>query len=100
MALFADGELLTVDGRHIERDTLESLSPFANMPEMMHFDLVRAIADGTVIAQLGLCASEPPLRLNINRVETARRFLDASYGLIKEVDFPPIRRSPAARSVE
>ena len=66
MTLFADGKLLAVDGRHIERDALESLSPFANMSEMMHFDLIRATADGTAIGQLGLGPSEPPCGLDID----------------------------------
>ena len=49
MTLSADRHLLTVNSCHIEIKSFQVLSSFADVFDVMHFDLFRAVADGTVV---------------------------------------------------
>ena len=49
MTFLTNRHLLAVDGCHIEAEALQILTAFADMFDVVHFDPVRAIADGTVI---------------------------------------------------
>ena len=86
MALLTYGYLLTINSRHIETKPLQVLATSADVFDVVHFDLFRAIADGTVVQQSGLGSSGEPGRDSIQVSGCPFGLLDLLERLIEEVN--------------
>ncbi len=90
MAFSTDWHLFPVDGGHIKVKSLQLLPAFTDVSDVMHFDLVWAVTDGTVVEQSGLSVFKSPGRDQVQVRLGTFGFLDLFQGLVEKVDWSAI----------
>jgi hypothetical protein len=85
MAFSTDGYLFAVDGSHIEAKALLLLSAFTDVSDVMHFDLIWTVTDGTVIEQSGLGIFRSPGGDQVEISFATFGFLDLCQRLVEKV---------------
>ena len=90
MAVVADWDLLAIDSRQIETESLDFFAALADMPHMVHFHLLWASADSTIVTQSSLGIPWPPSWEGVQVGLRAFGFFHLLQGLIEEPDLSPI----------
>ena len=85
VAGFTDWKLFAVDSCQEESKPGDSLTPLADVPDVVHLDRTTAATDSAVVQQPGACASGIPGGLNVYIIGCFPGRFHLLQGLVEEV---------------
>jgi hypothetical protein len=89
MTTVTNRDLLTIDGGQVERKPLHFFASLADVSDVMHFDLVGAVADGAIVQQPRSGSSGKPGWRDIQVSGCLVGLFDLLEGLVEEVNRSP-----------